>query len=135
MTTNVNSKVLGVLDPHQVSSVMTGSRTFTGGYPVPGPQSLTVTSAMNKDCFVDDNTWRLIAGEIQPLTVKYKGSSSSLSENGEFDDIVVGSGFCALGYIDEALRLNPFRKILLLERGGKHPLILRWSSNFLLISR
>jgi hypothetical protein len=40
-------------------------------------------------------------------------------ENGEFDDIVVGSGFCALGYIDEALRLNPFRKILLLERGGE----------------
>ncbi|KIM35070.1 hypothetical protein M413DRAFT_432890 [Hebeloma cylindrosporum] len=100
MTTNVNSKVLSVLDPHRVSSVMTGSRTLTGGYPVPGQQVLTVTSAMNRDCFVDDNTWRLIA------------------DNGEFDDIVIGSGFCALGYIDEALRLNPFRKILLLERGG-----------------
>ncbi|KAF8815948.1 hypothetical protein BYT27DRAFT_7209385 [Phlegmacium glaucopus] len=100
MTTNVNSKVLGVLDPHQVSSVMSSSRTSIGGYPVPGPQTLTVASAMNKDCFVDDNTWRLIA------------------ENGDFDDIVVGSGFCALAYIDEALRLNPFRKILLLERGG-----------------
>ena len=69
MTTNVNSKVLGVLDPHHVSSVMTSSRTFTGGYPVPGPQLLTVTSAMNRDCFVDDNTWRLIAGEIQLHTM------------------------------------------------------------------
>ena len=69
MTSNVNSKVLGVLDPHHVSSVMTSSRTFTGGYPVPGPQLLTVTSAMNKNCFVDDNTWRLIAGEIQPHTM------------------------------------------------------------------
>ena len=45
--------------------------------------------------------------------------SSPCLENGDFDDIVVGSGFCALGYIDEALRLNPFRKILLLERGGE----------------
>jgi hypothetical protein len=42
-------------------------------------------------------------------------------ENGEFDDIVVGSGFCALAYVDEALRLNPFRRILVLERGGKCP--------------
>jgi hypothetical protein len=53
--------------------------------------------------------------------------SSPCLENGEFDDIVVGCGFCALAYIDEALRLNPFRKILLLERGGKYPLILRRS--------
>jgi hypothetical protein len=37
---------------------------------------------------------------------------------GEFDDIVCGSGFCALAYIDAALKLNPYRKILLLERGG-----------------
>jgi hypothetical protein len=73
MTTNVNSKVLGVLDPHRVSSVMTGSHTFTGGYPVPGPQSLSVTSAMNRDCFVDDNTWRLIAGEIQSRIMQFKG--------------------------------------------------------------
>jgi hypothetical protein len=62
-------------------------------------------------------------------------SSPYLLENGEFDDIVVGSGFCALAYIDEALRLNPFRKILLLERGGKYLSILRRSSIFILIDR
>jgi hypothetical protein len=133
-TSHVNSKVLSVLDPHRVSSVMTSSRTFTGGYPVPGQQLLTVTSAMNKDCFVDDNTWRLIAGEIQPCRMQFRGFYHCL-ENGEFDDIVVGSGFCALGYIDEALRLNPFRRILLLERGGKCLLTLRRSSLFILIDR
>jgi hypothetical protein len=61
--------------------------------------------------------------------------SSPCLENGEFDDIVVGSGFCALAYIDEALRLDPFRKILLLERGGKHPRFLNRSSVFILIHR
>lgn len=46
--------------------------------------------------------------------------SSLLSvDHGEFDDIVVGSGFCALAYIDTALKRDPNRKILVLERGGE----------------
>jgi hypothetical protein len=74
---------------------------------------------MNKDCFVDENTWRLIAGEISTKYRALQGLTPPIIlENGEFDDIVVGSGFCGLAYIDEALRLNPFRRILLLERGG-----------------
>ncbi|KAF8870211.1 hypothetical protein BD779DRAFT_1455854 [Infundibulicybe gibba] len=97
---HVTAEVLAVLNPHQVSAVLSGNSANKGGYPVPGPQSLTATSAMSKNCFVDDNTWRLIV------------------ENGEFDDIVVGSSFCALAYIDQALRQNRFRKILVLERGG-----------------
>jgi hypothetical protein len=72
MTAHVNSKVLAVLDPHHVSSVMKSTSTFAGGYPVPGPQSPTVATAMNKDCFVDENTWRLIAGEIQPRSMQFK---------------------------------------------------------------
>ncbi len=65
----------------------------------------------------------LIYRAIQRFTLSLRGL-----ENGEFDDIVVGSGFCGLAYVDEALRLNPFRKILLLERGGKCPQIFRMSS-------
>lgn len=123
MTTHVESKVPGVLDPHQLSSVTKNAPTSIGRYPTPGPQTLTVTSTMNKDCFVDENTWRLIAGEFQPMycAIQRFTPSSRHLENGEFDDIVVGSGFCGLAYIDEALRLNPFRRILLLERGGKCP--------------
>jgi hypothetical protein len=124
MTTHVNSQVLGALDPHQVSSVMKSKHAFAEGYPKPGPQSPTVTTAMNKNCFVDDNTWNIIAGENSRMSRAIQRLISSppcLLANGEFDDIVVGSGFCALAYIDEALRLDPFRRILLLERGGKYP--------------
>ena len=36
----------------------------------------------------------------------------------DFDYIVIGSGFAALAFIDEALRLDPKKKIICLERGG-----------------
>ena len=67
----------------------------------------------------------IILGDLLP--VRFTGavrlvtlSNNRSTENGEFDDIVVGSGFCALAYVDQALRQNPFRKILILERGGKY---------------
>lgn len=60
----ISNEVLVVVDPHQVSAVLSGRPCNIGGYPVPGPQSLTAKSAMSKNCFVDDNTWRLIAGKI-----------------------------------------------------------------------
>lgn len=72
MTAHVSSQILGTLDPHQVSSVMNSARAPAGGYPVPGQQSPNVTSAMNKVCFVDDNTWRLIAGGIHPYAQNLK---------------------------------------------------------------
>jgi len=61
-------EVLAVLDPHQISSVMTATPAIAGGYPVPGLQSPTVTTAMNKKCFVDDNTWRLILGKLRRVS-------------------------------------------------------------------
>ena len=70
------------------------------GYPQPGPQSPTPAHATAKHYFVDDNTWETIL------------------DHGEFDDVVVGSGFCALAYVDMALKRDPWRKILILERGG-----------------
>lgn len=70
------------------------------GFPQPGPQSPTPAFATAKHYFVSDTTWEAIL------------------DHGEFDDIVVGSGFCALAYVDAALKQDPFRKILILERGG-----------------
>lgn len=70
------------------------------GYPQPGVQSPTPHEATAYHYFVDETTWR------------------NIIDHGEFDDVVVGSGFCALAYVTEALKLDPFRKILVLERGG-----------------
>jgi hypothetical protein len=70
------------------------------GFPTPGPQAPTPAFATAKHYFVDDGTWERII------------------DHGEFDDIVVGSGFCALAYVDAALKKDPWRKILILERGG-----------------
>ncbi|KAK7691523.1 hypothetical protein QCA50_004922 [Cerrena zonata] len=70
------------------------------GFPRPGPQSPTSVQATAKHYFVENNTWEAIL------------------DHGEFDDIVVGSGFCALAYIDAAYKRDPWRKILVLERGG-----------------
>ncbi|KAG5634575.1 hypothetical protein H0H81_001492 [Sphagnurus paluster] len=97
-----DSAKLALIDPHHAHAVVNPKPPFLGGYPLPGPQSLSGTAAMNKTAFVDDNTWRILA------------------EHGHFDDIVVGSGFCALAYITTALERDPDRKILLLERGGKY---------------
>ena len=71
------------------------------GFPVPGTQSPTPAQATAAHYFVDDSTWKAIG------------------DHGEFDDIVCGSGFCALAYVTEALERNPHRKILILERGGR----------------
>jgi hypothetical protein len=74
--------------------------TSSWGYPQPGIQSPTPALATAKHYFVDDGTWARIL------------------DHGEFDDVVVGSGFCALAYVEAALKHDPWRKILILERGG-----------------
>ncbi|KAF4551273.1 Hypothetical protein D9617_14g077300 [Elsinoe fawcettii] len=72
----------------------------TYGYPVPGNQKPSSTSVMALDYFASEETW----GNIQAT--------------GDFDYIVVGSGFTALAFIQKALKLDPRVKILCLERGG-----------------
>ena len=71
------------------------------GYPIPGAQSPTAVQATAAHYFVDQPTWDAIV------------------DHGEFDDVVCGSGFCALAYVSEALARDPMRKILILERGGR----------------
>ncbi len=70
------------------------------GYPQPGLQSPSPAYATAKHYFVDDTTW------------------ANILDHGEFDDVVIGSGFCALAYVDAAFKRDPWRKILVLERGG-----------------
>lgn len=72
------------------------------GYPRPGVQSPSPFSATAPHYFVDEPTWQAIL------------------DHGDFDDVVVGSGHCGLAYVEEALKRDPFRKILVLERGGTH---------------
>ncbi|CCC13569.1 unnamed protein product [Sordaria macrospora k-hell] len=72
----------------------------TYGYPVPGVQAPTPTSVMALDYFASDQTW------------------GNILAHGDFDYIVIGSGFTALAFIQKALELDPCAKILCLERGG-----------------
>ncbi|CAG1969750.1 hypothetical protein QX201_006322 [Fusarium graminearum] len=72
----------------------------TYGYPVPSVQAPTPTSVMALDYFASDQTW------------------GNILAHGDFDYIVVGSGFTALAFIQKALELNKNAKILCLERGG-----------------
>ena len=84
------------------------------GYPLPGAQSPTAVQATAAHDFVDEPTWNAIV------------------DHGEFDDVVCGSGVCALSYVNEALERDPMRKILVLERGGKYlpsSVLHRWPAN------
>ncbi|VUC22981.1 unnamed protein product [Clonostachys rosea] len=69
------------------------------GYPTPGVQSPSSASVMGSDFFVSDNAW------------------AQILDNGKYDYIVVGSGCTALAFIQEALAVDPRKKILCLERG------------------
>lgn len=75
------------------------SKNFNYGYPTPGPQSPTGKDVMNHVFFASETEWK------------------SIRENEEFDYIVIGTGFCALAFIERILKNNPFSRILILERG------------------
>ncbi|KAK1980397.1 FAD/NAD(P)-binding domain-containing protein [Colletotrichum cereale] len=61
---------------------------------------------MALDYFASDRTW------------------GNILTHGDFDYIVIGSGFTALAFIQKALELDPCVKILCLERGGDYSLLL-----------
>jgi choline dehydrogenase-like flavoprotein len=48
---------------------------------------------------------------------------SNILAHGDFDYIVIGSGFTALAFIQKTLELDPRAKILCLERGGKYLIV------------
>ncbi|KAF8243517.1 FAD/NAD(P)-binding domain-containing protein [Wilcoxina mikolae CBS 423.85] len=69
------------------------------GFPVPGEQSPKAATVMNDDFFLSDAKW------------------ANLKNLDMCDYVVIGSGCTALAFIEEALRLDPCKKILCLERG------------------
>ena len=70
------------------------------GYPAPNKiQCPTSAIAMQDVFFVHESEW------------------APLRSSGEFDYIVVGSGFCGYAFVHRVLKNNPYAKILILERG------------------
>ncbi|KAI9567629.1 hypothetical protein HD554DRAFT_2173033 [Boletus coccyginus] len=98
----VQEHVLQLRKQYELAPRNSGSTKPTNqyGYPRPSSQQSPPASATGKHYFVDETQW------------------DAILDHGRFDDIVCGSGPCALAYIDKALELDPKRKILVLERGG-----------------
>ena len=76
------------------------SPNFNYGFPTPGPQNPTGQQVMNHVFFVSQSEWK------------------QLREEQQFDYIIIGSGFCALGFAERMLSNNPHARILILERGS-----------------
>ncbi|XP_065887911.1 uncharacterized protein [Dysidea avara] len=69
------------------------------GYPVPGKQNTTPQEVMTQMFFVHDDKWERIC------------------QSGEFDYVIIGSSYCALGFITKVAENNPKAKLLVLEQG------------------
>ena len=69
------------------------------GYQLPGKQHITPNEVMKQRYFVSDGEWKTI------------------QQTGEFDYVVIGSSYCALGFITRVAENNPNAKILVLEQG------------------
>lgn len=75
------------------------SPNFHFGYPTPGPQDPTPKKIMDHVFFLSETGWKHVR------------------EEETFDYIVIGSGFCALAFIERALMHDPRKRILVIERG------------------
>lgn len=75
------------------------SPNFNFGYPSPGPQDPAPQKVMDHVFFLSEGDWKQVR------------------ENERYDFIVIGSGFCALAFIERTLEHHPDKKILVLERG------------------
>ncbi len=79
-------------------------KTSQFGYPDPGPQEIPVDDIMNDIYFLTPEKW-----ERDRVS-------------GNFDYVVIGSSFCALGFAFQMLKNNPNAKIILIDRGAYfHP--------------
>lgn len=77
----------------------TSAPNFNYGFPAPGPQNPTGQEVMNHVFFLSQSEWKRVREEEQ------------------FDYIIVGSGFCALAFVERALLQDPDARILIVERG------------------
>ncbi len=69
------------------------------GFPTPGPQTPTGQKVMDHVFFLSNEGWK------------------KAREEGNFDFVVIGSGFCCLAFIERVLRKDPHCRILVIERG------------------
>lgn len=69
------------------------------GYPLPGKQNITPNEVMKQMYFVNDEEWKVI------------------QQAGEFDYVIIGSSYSALGFITRVTENNPKAKLLVLEQG------------------
>ena len=69
------------------------------GYPTPGPQTPTPQKVMDHIFFLSEAEWK------------------QAREQGTFDYIIIGSGFCSLAFAERVLMQDPHKKILIVERG------------------
>jgi len=97
-TRNIKFTLYGLICWFIFTDTMSSSAP-ENGYPVPGKQNISPQDVMTQMFFVDDEEWR------------------KLSQTGDFDYIVIGSSFCALGFITKVTENNPKAKILVLEQG------------------
>ncbi|ODB55044.1 hypothetical protein A7311_20630 [Paenibacillus polymyxa] len=72
---------------------------FNYGYPTPGPQNPTGPQVMDHVFFLSQEEWKRVREEER------------------FNFIIIGSGFCALGFADRVLQNDPHARILIIERG------------------
>jgi len=77
----------------------TSAPNFNYGFPTPGPQHPTGNQVMNHVFFLSKDAWK------------------EVREQERFDYIVIGSGFCALGFAERVLGNDPHARILIIERG------------------
>ena len=80
-------------------SAASSSSNFNHGFPTPGPQEPTGQEVMNHVFFLSRAQWK------------------KAREEEKFDYIVIGSGFCALGFVDQILKEDSDARILIIERG------------------
>lgn len=69
------------------------------GFPTPGPQSPTGQRVMDHVFFMSNTEWK------------------EAREEGNYDFVVIGTGFCALAFVERALIQDPHCRILVIERG------------------
>ena len=69
------------------------------GFPTPGPQDPTVETIMDHIFFMNDEKWK------------------KAREFGQYDMIIVGTGFCGHAVVHRTLEHKPTAKILMVERG------------------
>lgn len=69
------------------------------GYQNPGPQNISANEVIINLPFMSDTEWE------------------KDRTKGNFDYVIIGSSFCAMGFTHQILKSNPAAKILIIERG------------------